>query len=353
MKNQTSNNSVYDTNIRMLILLLIVVWCLLIMYPFVNILLWSLILALAILPLHKTLTKKIGGKSKWASFIIVTSILAIIFVPAFIMMGSIVDEVKELKTTYDAGKLSIPPPTEAVKEWPVIGKDLYNSWQNASDDLEQTISNNKEQLTVVTGNLVQGLLSATGGVFQIMVALIIAGILLVIGGVGESIRKFFRKLAGEKGDEFADITKTTVGNVVRGVLGVAIIQSLLLGFGFMMAGIPYAGVLTLVALFLCVLQIPPVLLALPICVYLFSGHEVLSASLWTVYLLLASTSDNFIKPFLLGKGAPVPMLIIFVGVVGGFILSGFIGLFTGAIVMSIGYKLFGGWLESDNETENI
>lgn len=349
MKNQLPNNSVYDTTIRMLILLLIVVWCLLIMHPFVNILLWSLILALAILPLHTTLSKKIGGKPKLASFIIVSSILAIFLIPTFIMIGSIADEVKELKTSYDDGKLSIPPPTAAVKEWPIIGKNLYNTWQNASDNLEQTILNNKEQLTDVVSNLAHGLLSATGGVVQIMVALIIAGILLVIGGVGEGIRKFFRKLAGEKGDEFADIAKTTVGNVVRGVLGVALIQAFLLGLGFSLAGVPYAGVLTLVALLLCILQIPPVLVAIPVIMYLFSGHEVLSASLWTVYLLLASTSDNIIKPILLGKGAPVPMLIIFIGVVGGFILSGFIGLFTGAIIMSIGYKLFMGWMNS-NET---
>lgn len=324
------------------------------MNPFVNIVLWSLILALAIYPLHKTLANKMGGKSKLASFIIISSILALIFIPTFIMMGSVVDEVKELKTSYDEGTLSIPPPTEKVKEWPIVGEKLYSAWQNASDNLAETISNNKEQLVDIAGNLAQGMLSATGGVFQIMVALIIAGILLVVGGVSEGIRKFFRKLAGDNGDEFADITKTTVGNVVRGVLGVAIIQALLLGFGFMMAGVPYAGVLTLVALIFCILQIPPVLMAIPVCVYLFSGHEVLSASLWTIYLLLASTSDNVIKPILLGKGAPVPMLVIFIGVVGGFILSGFIGLFTGAIIMSIGYKLFSGWLDSDDtEKETV
>lgn len=323
------------------------------MNPFVNIVLWSLILALAIYPLHKTLTNKIGGKSKLASFIIISSILALIFIPTFIMMGSVVDEVKELKISYDEGTLSIPPPTAKVKEWPIVGEKLYSAWQNASDNLAETISNNKEQLVDIAGNLARGMLSATGGVFQIMVALIIAGILLVVGGVGEGIRKFFRKLAGDNGDEFADITKMTVGNVVRGVLGVALIQAFLLGIGFSLAGVPYAGVLTLVALLFCILQIPPVLLAIPVIMYLFSGHEVLSASLWTVYLLLASTSDNIIKPILLGKGAPVPMLIIFIGVVGGFILSGFIGLFTGAIVMSIGYKLFSGWLDSGTKKETV
>ncbi|MGB5243758.1 MAG: AI-2E family transporter, partial [Lutimonas sp.] len=85
----------------------------------------------------------------------------------------------------------------------------------------------------------------------------------------------------------------------------------------------------------------------PVIIYLFTVKETMPAVLWTVLLLIAGLSDNFLKPILLGKGAPVPMLVIFIGVVGGFLLSGFIGLFTGAIVLSIGYKLFLAWLNSE------
>ena len=184
-----------------------------------------------------------------------------------------------------------------------------------------------------------------------MVSLVIAGILLTIGGAGEAIRKLFRKLAGERGDEFADITKKTVGNVVKGVLGVALIQATLIGFGLMMAGVPYAGVWTLIVFIFAVLQLPPTLIVIPIAVYLFSEIELLPAILWTVYLILGGISDNVLKPILLGKGAPVPMLVIFIGVVGGFMFSGFIGLFTGAIVMSIGYKLFTGWINTGDKVE--
>ena len=144
MTNQSSSNSVYDITIRLFILLLIIAWCLLIMSPFLSIILWSLILALAIYPLHTMLSKKMGGKPKLASFIIIFSILLILFLPTWLLVNSLVDEVKELRVSYEAGTLSIPPPTEKVKEWPMVGESLYKTWQSASDNLAETIKKNKD-----------------------------------------------------------------------------------------------------------------------------------------------------------------------------------------------------------------
>ncbi|MEZ5083146.1 MAG: AI-2E family transporter [Bacteroidales bacterium] len=350
MKNQIANNNIYDLTIRLFILLIIIAWCLLIMYPFVSIILWSLILGMAMHPLHTKVSKKIGGKPKLASFIIIFSILTIIFVPIVILVSSVVDEMKALKVHYDAGTLTIPPPTESVKEWPLVGEKFYLLWQNISINLEQTILKYQDQLAQFGSNLAKGILSAGSGVIQIMVALIIAGVLLTIGGIGESIRKFFRKLAGNRGDEFADVAIKTVGSVVKGVIGVALILAILHGILLMLAGIPYAGIWTLLIFVLAVLQLPVIFVTLPIIIYLFAVKEPVPAIIWTVLLVVAGLSDNILKPILLGKGAVVPMLVIFIGVIGGFILSGFIGLFTGAIVMSIGYKLFVGWLNS-NDTE--
>ncbi len=348
MKNLSSNNSVFDITIRLLILLLIVAWCLLIMYPFVSIILWSLILALAIHPLHSKLSSTMGGKPKLASVIIIISILVIIFLPTWLLIDSLIDQVKALKVSYDNGTLSIPPPAEKVKELPIIGQKLYETWLGASENLEQLLLKYKDQILDVGSKVGKGILSAVGGVIQIMVSLCIAVILLAIGGTGESIRKFFRKLAGERGDEFADMTLKTVASVVKGILGVALILALLNGLIFMLAGVPYAGIWTLFAFVLAVLQIPLIFITLPIIIYLFAEKELMSAVLWAVLIFVAGLSDNVLKPILLGKGAPVPMLVIFIGVIGGFILSGFIGLFTGAIVMSIGYSLFVGWINTEN-----
>ena len=239
-----------------------------------------------------------------------------------------------------------------MKTWPVIGEKIYGIWSLASTDLGQTAIKYKTELVEIGGKIAKGILSVGGGIFQLLVALIIAGVLLAIQDTGESVRKVVRKLAGERGDEFADIIKMTVGNVVKGVLGVAFLQAILVGIGFFLAGIPYAGIWTLLVFLLAVLQIPAALVVIPVVVYLFSERSTGAAILWTVFLLLGGLSDNVLKPILLGKGAPVPMLVIFLGVIGGFMLSGFIGLFTGAIVMSIGYKLFIAWINTGPEAES-
>jgi predicted PurR-regulated permease PerM len=347
MTRQAETSPVFNITIRLLILLLIIAWCLMIMLPFISIMLWGLILGLAFKPIHDRLAKLMGGRAKLASIIIVLVCLALIIIPSWFFLDAIIKEVKELKASFQSGNLTIPPPSEKVRSWPIIGDPLYNLWQGASVSLEETVVKYKDQLTNVGGKIAKGILSAAGGVLQMMISLIIAGVLLATTGIGESIRKFFRKVAGDKGDEFADVTYKTVGNVVKGVLGVALIQAVLIGVGFLLAGVPYVGIWSLFVFILAVLQLPVILVVIPVCIYMFAEKELVPAILWTVYLLLAGASENIFKPLLLGKGAPVPMLVIFIGVIGGFILSGFIGLFTGAIVMSLGYKLFVTWI---NET---
>lgn len=341
---ETAQNNIYDTSIRLLFLALIVAWCLMIMLPFVGIFLWGIIFALAFAPLHNSLTKLLKGREKLASFFIVLISMLIILIPGWLFLDSIVSGIKDLKTSFDNDTLTIPMPAENVREWPLIGERLYNLWSSASNDIGAFIVNYKEQIAEYTGKFVKGVLGIVGGAFQMIVSVIIAGFLLVVKGANESARKVFVKLAGDKGEEYADIAYKTVGNVVKGILGVAFIQSILTGIGFILAGVPYAGLWTLIVFIFAVLQLPPAVLVIPIIVWIFSELETGMAIVWTIYLILAGVSDNVLKPILLGKGAPVPMLVIFIGVIGGFILSGFVGLFTGAIVMSLGYKLFQAWV---------
>jgi predicted PurR-regulated permease PerM len=352
MKETNINPNIYDTSIRLLFLALIIGWCLMILLPFTSIILWGFILGIAFMPLHNRMAKIMGGRPKLASFIIVLACLAVFIVPAWLFLDSLLDNAKELRTRFLDGSLTIPPPSDSVKHWPVIGEKIYGIWSLAATDLAQTIIKYKSEIVGIGGKIAKGLLSVGGGILQLFVALIIAGVLLSIPGTSESTRKVARKLAERRGDEFADIIKITVGNVVKGVLGVAFIQAALVGIGLFLAQIPYPGIWTLMVFLLAVLQIPPLLVVAPVAVYLFSERSTGAAIGWTVYLLLGGFSDNILKPVLLGKGAPVPMLVIFLGVIGGFMLSGFIGLFTGAIMMSIGYKLFVAWIDTGPTAEN-
>jgi len=351
MKNQLFHNPVYDITIRLLILLLIVGWCLAIMYPFMSIMLWSFILAMALYPLHTSLSKKMGGKPKLASVIIIVAILTIIILPTWMLVGSLFDEVKSLKASYDNGTLTIPPPSEKVKDWPIVGGKLYDFWQNVTTDIKPVVLKYQDQILEFGKKVGQGILSAFGSIIQIMISLLIAGVLLAIGGTAENVRKFFRKVGGERGDEFADLTIKTVAAVVKGILGESLVMALLNGTVFFLAGVPYAGIWALFAFIFAVLQLPVLLVTVPVIIYFFAVKTILPAILWTVALILVALSDNVLTPLMLGKGAPVPMVVIFIGVIGGFVFSGFIGLFTGAIVFSLGYKLFVGWINSNNELE--
>lgn len=351
MEEKITTLNIYDIAIRMAFLALIIGWCLLIMLPFGSIVLWSIILALAIAPLHRSFSKMIGNRPKIASIIIVLIGFIILMLPGWLFLDSLIDSIKTLKASFQAGTLTIPPPSESVKSWPVIGIPLYNLWQDASVNLEQTIIQNKEQIVAVGSKVLGGILGIGGGILQLIVSLIIAGVLVVSPGAGEAIRKFFRKIAGLRGDEFADIANKTVGNVVKGILGVAFVQSLLVGVGFLLAGVPYAGIWTLIVFVLAILQIPPTLVVIPVIIWLFSSMATVPAILWSIFLLIGAISDNVLKPFMLGKGAPVPMLVIFIGVIGGFMLQGFIGLFTGAIVISLGYKLLIAWIAEAKPVE--
>lgn len=346
MTRQSTDQSVYDTTIRLFILLMIIGWCLMLLYPFVSIMLWSLIIAVALHPLHTTLSTAIGGRPRLAAGMLILCLLVIVILPIGLLMGSLLDEVKAVKLSYDNGTLTIPPPAEQVKAWPVVGEKLHGIWLHASGDLEQFIVKYKDQLYGIAGKVAKGALAAASAVMQMTIALFIAGVLLAAGGVGESIRKFFRKAAGHRGDELADLVVKTVGTVVKGVLGEGLASALLHGIVLQLAGVPYAGIWTVLVFVLCITQLSTYLVSVPAMLYLFGTGDPLPAVAWSVMLLLASLSDNILTPLFLGKDAPVPMVVMFIGVIGGFVLSGIIGLFTGAIVMSLGYVLFVEWINS-------
>ena len=352
MSNKDFNQNlvtIIEIVIRLGFLILLIAWCLQILYPFTGVVVWGLILALALAPMHKSLNQRLGNRARLTSTIIVVIGLASVILPSWLFMDSIVTGVQELGAHLDNGTLKVPPPESEVADWPVIGPKLYEAWSQAAANLEAFILKYQDQIMGYTSTLIGGLKTITGGIFMIILSIIIAGILLATHGAEEVGRKFFRRLVGERGDEFTSVVSSTVRSVVKGVIGVALIQAFLIGIGCFLADVPYAGLWTLAALVMAILQLPVTLLALLIILWLFSNMGTGPATLWAIYFIAAGIADNILKPILLGKGASVPMLVIFLGVIGGFITSGFIGLFTGAIVISLGYKLFISWLNQEED----
>ena len=349
--NKESFNQIVDIIIRLGFLFLIVAWCFSILTPFVGVLTWGIILALALHPLHSSLTRRFKGKIKLASAIVVIGGILAVIIPSWLFLDSVIGGLKGLGTQFQEGTLKIPPPNPDVADWPLVGDKVFDLWTNAASNMESFLIEHRDQFLSFGEVLLSGITSLGASVITIILAIVIAGALLSSKDAQQLGRRFFHRLVGDGGDKVIELTTKTVSSVVRGVIGVALIQTILIGLGFLGIGLPYAGVWTLIVLILAVLQLPPTLVVIPVVIWLFSTTGTLPATLWTIYLIAAAISDTPLKAIMLGKGALVPMLVIFLGVIGGFIFSGFLGLFTGAIVVSLGYTLFIAWLRSGEESD--
>jgi predicted PurR-regulated permease PerM len=317
--------------------------------PFFMPILWATILAVIFYPFYDFLQRKLKGRKSLASVLITVTIVALMIVPVVYFLSSATSNFLELKSSFEDGTLKIPPPGQNIKEWPIVGTPLYDFLHLLSVDIQQGLVKYNDQLKDISKKIMESVLSSGMAFLQFILSVIIAGILLVSTDAKNLITKFIRKIAGDKAEEIEVISVSTIHQVVKGILGVAVIQTIIQAVGLYMADIPYAGLLTLICLIFSILQIGPIIINIGVIIYLFSLGDSGHAIFWTIFFIVSGLSDNVLKPLLLGKGALVPMLVIFLGVIGGFIMSGFIGLFVGPIVFSIGYKLFVAWINEDQE----
>ncbi|TDP03214.1 AI-2E family transporter [Flavobacterium sp. 245] len=347
--NSNKRKELFDTILQLFFIFLIVGFCLKLLLPFFMPILWAVILSVVFLPLFDFLQKVLKGRKTLASIIITLVIIAIMLLPLIYFLKAATANFLELKSSFEAGTLKISPPGQSIKEWPIIGKPLYEFLLTMSTDLEQGVIKYQDQIKDFSAKIMGSILSSGMAFLQFILSVIIAGILLVTPGAKIFAMKFLKKIAGNEADEIMTISVSTIYQVVKGILGVAVIQTIIQAIGLFLADIPYAGILTLICLIFSILQIGPIIINIGVIVYLFSTGDSGYAIFWTIFFIISGLSDNVLKPLLLGKGALVPMLVIFLGVIGGFIMSGFIGLFVGPIVFSIGYKLFIAWVNDNQE----
>ena len=335
-----------DTIVRLIVLFSLLGWCFAILRPFVLILIWAAVIAIAIYPLY-TFFIKVFKRKALAAVVLTLLMLSILMIPSWLVTQSVFEEVSNLRELNKEGQLAIPPPGENTASWPTIAKPILDVWKLASENLQEATSKYSDQLKAAVAWLLSAAAGIGTGVLQFVVSIIIAGVFLAYSdSAGKVATEIFIKLAGKSGESFSTITIATIRSVVKGILGVAVIQATMAGLGFFIAGVPYAGVWTVACLFFAVIQVGAGPVAIPVMIYMFSAADTLTAVLLSIWLVITLISDNILKPLLLGRGAPAPMLVVFLGAIGGFITSGFLGLFLGAVVLTIGYKLFMVWLES-------
>ena len=332
--------------IQMAALAILLVWSFQILAPFLNPLLWGAILAVSVFPVHFRLQRALRGRKVWAA-IIISLVMLLIFLSLAALIGiKTGSEIGDELAAYKNGTLQLPPPTAKVKEWPVIGRQVYALWNELSKGFETLVEKHPDEAKAVAGKIASLLASTGKGLLIFLLSIIICGFFLAYADESASFAKaIFSRLINSQSFDMASISAVTIRNVVKGILGVAFIQSLLAGIGFVVAGIPYAGVIALVCLILTIIQVGLTPVSLLTIIYMWSTASTKAALLFTLWMIPIGLLDNILKPLLMGKGAPVPMLVIFLGSLGGFIYSGFIGLFTGAVILSLAYRLFDVWLK--------
>lgn len=343
--NQPVKSPLIDTTLRIAVLFVLIAWCIGIIRPFLEPVIWGAVIAVALHPFFAMLKRWVGNRNTLAGVLLTILILVIILLPTALLFKSLIEGIQSLAIQFREQTLVIPPPDASVAGWPLIGKPISEIWLLASQNLESSITTYRESLSKL-GRTIIGLIGGFGrGFIMFFVSVIIAGAFLVKADVSADFaRKVIHRLVGEHSDEIIPVTGATIKNVAKGILGVAFFQFLTGGTVFVLADVPFPGLWAFAVLVFAILQLPSGVVIVPVIIYLFSVKEFLPAILWTIPLLIIALSDNVLKPLLMGKGSTVPMLVIFLGAIGGFIFSGLIGLFTGAIVLSIGYNLMLHWL---------
>jgi predicted PurR-regulated permease PerM len=335
-----------ETVFHLAVVGLLVIYCFQVARPFIQPIVWGGILAIAIHPIYKRLRDRVGGRSGLSATLLVVAFLLVLMVPSILIGMSLAETTTELVGQVHEGTLQVPPPPSSVADWPIVGGRLHASWTAASQNLEEGLRQAGPAVKSVAGWLVATSASAGGAILLFAVAICIAGAFLANGeSVTGFAYAFAQRLFGERGEELVNLSRDTVESVTRGILGVAVIQSVLSGVGMLVADVPAAGLWALLVLLMAVVQIPTVLLLGPIIFYVFATSSTLVAVPFAIWTLAVALSDNVLKPMLLGRGASVPMLVIFVGAIGGFMLEGLIGLFVGAAALSLGFTLMKVWLE--------
>jgi predicted PurR-regulated permease PerM len=336
-----------EVGLRLGLLGLLLLWCFRIIAPFLDLLVWASILAIAFRPLHQRLTGILGGRNTLAATLVVLLLFAVLVVPVVAVSFSVVDGIQLVTEALKTGSIKMPDFT--VADWPVVGESLQRA-------LTWLSSNTEAALVKVGPYLASFSVSAVGvagsGGLALLVfaasALIAAAFLVYADELSRPIAILAQRVVGARGNEFLVLATATIRSVFKGVIGVAVIQAALAAIGLFAVGVPGAGLWAMLVLVLAIVQLPPMLILLPTVFWAFSELQTLPAVVFAVWSVVVGLSDNMLKVVLLGRGLAVPMLVILIGAIGGLIASGFVGLFVGPVIMALAYQIFRGWLYTES-----
>ncbi|KRR28066.1 permease [Bradyrhizobium lablabi] len=338
--------------VRLALLALLIYWSFVVLRPFVPILAWSVVLAVALYPVFSWLSGLLGNRPRLAATLLTLVNFGIVIGPATWLGLGAVEGIRDFAAQLDAGTLVVPSPPIGVKEWPIIGAQLYTLWEHASTNLHAAMRELAPHLKPLAGTML-GLAGGAGiGTLKFLLAVALTGFLLPAGPrLVAASNRFLARVVADRSESFLVLAGATIRSVAQGVIGIAVAQGLVIGIILKLADVPKAGLLAFGVMILGILQIGSAVIVIPVLIWIWATKSFIAALVITLCLLPASLADNVLKPIVMGRGLTTPSLVIFLGVIGGTLAHGIVGLFIGPIILAVAWELLTAWVRDDGATE--
>ena len=323
-------------------------WSLTLIAPFAIILVWAAILAVALYPAYAALAAMLGARPRLAALLITLVCLVLIVGPLAALAVGFAEGVQALLARLRDGSLLVPLPPESVRNWPLVGDRVHAAWSMASSNLEAVLRHFEPSLLQAGSKALGKIASMSIDLLGFVVSVLVAGFLFGSGErLAETAEGFASRMGGDRGIGFVRLAAATIRNVARGVIGVALLQAFLCALVLSLFKVPAPGAIAFVVLILCIIQIGPAVVLLPVMIWAWLEMDFGPAALLTLLLMPLFIIDNIMKPILVARGLSTPTLIILLGVLGGTLSYGLIGLFLGPIILSVFHDLLMVWMRPE------
>jgi predicted PurR-regulated permease PerM len=337
-------------------LLLMIGASLWVLRPFLPALVWATMVVIATWPVLLAVQERLGGRRGPAVAVMTLLFLLMFVVPLWSALSVILDHTDDVASmSRSLTTFKVPPPPEWLASIPFAGPRLASFWADLAASSPDQIADQLMPYARVAGTWV---VVQAGGIGKMLVHFLLTiGAAAVLYATGEdaaaAVLKFARRLSGERGENAAVLAGQAIRAVALGVVVTAIVQSTFAGIGLAIAGVPYAGFLTAVVFVLCIAQLGPSLVLFPAVGWLYWRGDFAWATVLLVWSVVVVFMDNFLRPWLIKRGADLPLLLILLGVVGGLLGFGVIGLFVGPVILAVTYTLLMAWMDESDAAPAI
>jgi predicted PurR-regulated permease PerM len=336
-----------DKIVAIAVAILLTVGCLVVLHSFVSALLWAVILCFVTWPTFLWGVRLLGGRRTLAATLLVLLIAALLVVP-FVAVGlSLADNVRHLAAAISRGlEHGLPQPPAWVADLPLVGQKLHTSWQALVDDSTRLTTALQRLVVPVSAWLLSQGVALGVGVLYLSLSVLLLFFLYRDGeALATRLHEVTGRVAGARAQQLLVLAVSTIRGVVYGILGTMLVQGILAGVGFLVAGVPGAFLLGFLTLFLSMVPVGPALLWLPASLWLYKQ----GATGWAIFLVLwgllvVGAADNIIKPYLIGRGSDLPFILVLLGVLGGALAFGVIGIVLGPTLLAVGYTVVRDWM---------